>query len=274
MLSHFHTDFPFNHDSTWITATYAGGTGPYEWKPPGEGKFINVNFGSPSIMDFRHYYSSVSEKNFLRAMGVEASTYWLLKNSLNFDQEYFGVTSYRRYLLLIENNIREHKIIMPATKESCDILSGEESKQNALKILEKYDMIINRPVDYGISMEEQYLLYELPEYWNLFKEAIVKVNPSYKKHINILTTRSLCHYEGVFITKREIFHRMMNEYFDIMQYVWKNCSEVYPDKTHKHYDCSEPLPWRYSGFLNERFVPFFIYANNLNIFEVPLVLLK
>jgi len=37
---------------------------------------------------------------------------------------------------------------------------------------------------------------------------------------------------------------------------------------------SEPLPWRYPGFLGERFLPFFIYANDANVFRVPLVILE
>ena len=112
MLSHFHKDFPFNHESSWVTPCYAGGTGPYEWHPPGEGNYKNINFGKPSIMDLQHYYRSVPEENFLRAIGAEATTYWLLKHANDFEQEYIGTTSYRRYLLLNNPTSNETKVFL------------------------------------------------------------------------------------------------------------------------------------------------------------------
>ena len=46
------------------------------------------------------------------------------------------------------------------------------------------------------------------------------------------------------------------------------------NKSKKQYNCTEINPWRYPGFLNERFVPFFFYANGLRKIEVPLAFLE
>ena len=77
-------------------------------------------------------------------------------------------------------------------------------------------------------------------------------------------------YEGVYIMRKSLIKQLVSEYFSIMEYIWKNCSQVYPTQQ----TTSEPLPWRYPGFLNERFVPFFVYANSLRRAEVPLVFLN
>jgi hypothetical protein len=69
------------------------------------------------------------------------------------------------------------------------------------------------------------------------------------------------------------FKRLTQEYFSIMEYIWKNCSETFPDKNVRQYNCTEINPWRYPGFLNERFVPFFFYANGFRKIEVPLAVL-
>jgi len=274
MLSHFHKDFPFNHDSSWVTPCYAGGTGPYEWHPPGEGNYKNINFGKPSIMDLQHYYRSVPEENFLRAIGAEATTYWLLKHANDFEQEYIGTTSYRRYLLLNNPTSNETKVFLNPSVESSKLLTDDAAAKTAEEILSKHDMIITKQFHMDTTVEQQYLMFELPEYWELFKEGIVRINPSYKKNIDWFITSKTCNFEAVSISRKDIFKRMMGEYFEVMEYIWKNCSEVFPDKNVKSYACSEPLPWRYPGFLNERFVPFFVHANNLNTFEVPLALLQ
>ena len=274
LFSHFHKDFPFNHDSSWVTPCYAGGTGPYEWKPPGEGKYKNINFGEPSIMDFRHYYGKVSEEKFLKAIGAEATTYWALKSADNFEEEYMGTTSYRRYLMLNNPISSETKVYMNPSVAASKLLTDDNALNNARSLLQNYEMLITQEFHMNITVEEQYLMYELPEYWELFKEGIIRVNPSYKKHIDWFTTSKSCHFEAVTISRKDIFKRMMREYFEVMEYIWKNCSEVFPDKELKDYHCSEPLPWRYPGFLNERFVPFFIHANQIKYFEMPLVVLQ
>jgi len=274
LFSHFHKDFPFHHESTWVKPTYTGGTGPYEHLPPGPGSYINVNFGKPSIMKFRHYYAMKTEAEFLRAMGAEATSYWLLQNANDFEEEYIGNTSYRRYFMLNGAGNTPDKLIVSPTKEMCEMLAGEQAKQMAADILTKVDMIVTKPMQISMSVEEQYLQYELPEYWHLFKEALIRVNPFYRKHIDWFTTSNVCHYEAVFVARKDIYKRMFYEYYEAMEYVWKNCSEVYPDKSKRNYDCSEPFPWRYPGFLNERFVSFFIFANNINRAEAPLVVLQ
>ena len=271
MFTHFHKDFVFNHNSSWVKACYAGGTGPYEWHPPNNnGEFINVTDGG--ILKYKKYYDT-TEQEFLIAMGQQATDCYLANE--NYDAEYYGVGSYRRYLM-ISDSITElgEKVTVPASQEMVNHLTSDYQMEAALNYFKFADVITNRPRIITQTIEQQYLQYELSEYWNLFKEGIVKTNPSYKPYIKWLTDYNTINYEGVYIMRKDLFKRLVSEYFSIMEHIWQNCSEIYPDKNKKSYPCSEPLPWRYPGFLNERFVPFFVYANALRTVNVPLAFLN
>ena len=267
MFMHFHRDFPFNFESSWVKACYAGGTGPYEWHPPSDkGPFTNVTRGG--ILKYRHHYSSVEESDFLKAMGQQATECYVANT--NIDADYYGVGSYRRYLLLTDAyRVAADKVTMPATEESVKFLTSDAQLKAASKFLDSADVIINRARVIDVSIEEQYLQSQHPEYWNLFKEAIVKTNSNYEKHMWWFTGYNVINYEGVYIMHKSLVKHLLAEYFSIMEYIWKNCSKVYPTER----KTSEIFPWRYPGFLNERFVPFFMYANSLRKVEVPLVFL-
>ena len=270
VFSHFHKSFPFNFNSSWVKASYSGGTGPYEWhRPSDDGEYINVTTGD-FIRKYRHYYSMISEDLFLKAMGQQVSEYYV--THLDTSAEYLGCSSYRRFLMIDQNDSRE-RIDMPATVESSEKITSDEQMNKALVLLQDCDVIITRERTIHTSVENQYLTYELPEYWYLFKEGITRVNPSYKNKMNWFTESNRCHYEAIYIMKKHLFRQMMIEFFLVLEHIWKNCSEVYPDKTKKQYTCSEPFPWRYPGFLHERYVPFFLHANELKKTEVPLVFL-
>lgn len=270
MYSHFHKDFPFNWNSKWIIPTYAGGKEPYAWHSPDNSKpYTNVNGGGESIHTFRYHYSSRTEDEFLKAMGAQATEYWMLKNSHNHD--YIGCTTYRRYLMLdrnVEKNVA--KIEMPATQDNADKFGTDDQRDLALEYLQTAEVLTNHSIALPYSVEHQYLMYEPAEYWNLFKDAIIHLYPQYRQHMTWFTHNNIINYETTYIMRRDLFIRYASELFSILEYVWKNCSDVYPVKQ----TTSEPLPWRYPGFLGERFFPFFTYANSLKKIQVPLVVLQ
>jgi hypothetical protein len=64
-----------------------------------------------------------------------------------------------------------------------------------------------------------------------------------------------------------------------MEYIWQKTDNTYPtqeyliqnNKTLGWYH-HQGSPWRYPGFLGERFFPFFVAANEMKAHYVPLVL--
>ena len=273
MFSHHHKEFAFDFDSSWIKASYAGGREPYTWHPPSDkGQYLNVSVGSDTIFKYRHIYSKYTEDEFLRAMGCDATNYYILKHDMG--AEYLGTNGYRRYLIPTWADRSESQINMPANEDTCKFLSSDEQKNSILKMLETFDVVTNRAVQMDTTVEGQYLRYELPEYWHLFKEGIVKVNPDYKDSMNWFTTSTTCNFNGLYLIRKSLYKRMMSEFFEVLEYVWNNCSEVFPDKSKKSWPCSEENPFRYPGYLNERYFPFFMHANRLTKMEVPMAFLE
>jgi len=270
LYSHFHKSFPFNKESTWVKPVFTGGLQAYTSVPPDNHiPYFNVNNGNDTINNFKHYYTKASENDFLRAMGQQATEYWMLRHTP--DEEYMGCTTYRRYLLLNDESRKDvAKIVMPASAENLALLTDDKAKEIALRLLQSADVITNHSIALPHSVEAQYLQSQPIEYWNLFKEAIHNLYPSYRQHLTWFTDNNIINYETCYIMRRENYLKYADELFRILEYIWKNCSEVYPTKQ----TTSEPLPWRYPGFLGERFFPFFVYANHLRKIQVPLVLLE
>jgi hypothetical protein len=270
VYNHFHKDFPFNWNSKWLFATYAGGKEPFTWHSPDDSKkYLNVNRDAETINDLRHYYSRTTEDDFLKAMGILATEYWLFKNTPSHD--YIGAGSYRRYLLLDPNGPKNvAKLSLTATQENAERFGTDEHQEIILEYFKTCDVITNHSIAIPQSVEEQYLMYEPREYWDLFKLALNELYPKYRNHMTWFTHNNIINFETTYIMRREFFLQYVDEFFRIMKFIWENCSEIYPTIQ----TTSEPLPWRYPGFIGERFFPFFVYANSLKKIQVPLVILE
>ena len=266
MVSHFHKDFPFNHESSWLKAAYAGSHAPYGWHPPGPGNWINTSHHK-SVYEYRHYYGTVSEDNFLRAMGQQASEYYAWKI---VRADFIGCTTYRRYLDFkgdLDSNVL--KASLEPTKENADYLSSDEQKVAALKLFETHDAITNPITPLPYSVRNQYLQSQPAEYLNLFLEGIEKLMPDYRDSMGWWDDNGAS-FETCYVMRKQLFRKYASELFELLEYVWQNTSNRYPTTA----TTSEPLPWRYPGFLGERFVSFFLHANKVNVARVPLIILE
>jgi len=265
MVSHFHKDFPFNHQSSWLKAAYAGSHAPYGWHPPGPGNWINTSHHK-SVYEYRHYYSMCNEDDFLRAMGQQASEYYLLKN---VSTDFIGCTTYRRYLKFDDTQSHIIKMSLSASQENANYFSSDNQKKAALNLLETHDAITNHYTRLPCSVIEQYLQSQPKEYIDLFLEGIMELMPDYREQMNWWNQNEVS-FETCYIMRKQLFKKYASELFEILEYVWKNSNLVYP----KTQTTSEPLPWRYPGFLGERFLPFFLHANQIKTARVPLVILE
>ena len=267
MLSHFHKDFPFNHSSSWMRAAFAGGTGAYEYYPPSkEGVWINTSRETNRIQEYHHYYRGVSELEFLKAMGQQPSEYWLWKYG---KADFLGCTTYRRYLLLDDITQPAPKIGMAANQITADYLSSDRMKNAALHMLEKHDVITNIQTELPCSIKEQYLQSQPAEYWELFERAITELMPDYRDKLDWFNGNKIS-FETCYIMRKQLFKKYVSELFEIYEYVWTYAKTAYPTQQ----TTTEPLPWRYPGFLGERFLPFFIAMNACAPIHVPLVILE
>jgi hypothetical protein len=249
-----------------MKAAHAGAKYPYGWHPPGPGEWINTT-QVQSIHQYMHYYSGCHEDEFLRAMGQQASEYYLWKYGQG---DFIGCTTYRRYLKFDDGlSPNVVKIAMAPTQESTNYLSSDEQRNAALTMLQTHDIITNRLTPLPCSVIDQYLQSQPKEYIDLFLDGIRELMPDYRNKMDWWNGNEAS-FETCYVMRKQMFKKYVSELFELLEYVWINAKTAYP----RVQTTSEPLPWRYPGFLGERFLPFFIHANDLNAFRVPLVILE
>ena len=269
MLFHLHKDFVFDHTSTWIKPAYTGHE--EEWMPSSNAEnYINVCDSPRNILEKKKYYPNQTYKEFFWAMGVASCHYYLNYNDLEYN--YLGISCYGRYLLIHNpNDIQEHKITVPITQDKAEELSSENHLVEALDILNTYDIITNHDRVINMSIQDQYCMHQSIEHWNKFKEGIDALFPEYRPYMDWFTNSNKANFQSSSLCRKKVFNKIYTEYFAVMDYVWQNVSNTFP--LHGN-GIAEEFPFRYPGFLEERFIPFFLYANDIKRYNVPLIELR
>ena len=152
-------------------------------------------------------------------------------------------------------------------------LGTEEEKKILTHYMRFNDVITNRSTYLPGSVSQQYLESQPPEYWWLSHRAIQDLFPHYDKYSLLWYDQSVIPFTTNYFFRKELFLRYASELFQVLEYIYKNCSKVYPVKKSSD-NFSEVYPWRYPGFIGERFLGFFINANKLKKLEVPLIFLQ
>jgi hypothetical protein len=93
--------------------------------------------------------------------------------------------------------------------------------------------------------------------------------PDYRDSLN-WWDQNEASFETCYVMRKQLFRKYTSELFELLEYVWQNTSQPYPTQA----TTTEPLPWRYPGFLGERFLPFFLYANQASVARKTLVILE
>ena len=104
---------------------------------------------------------------------------------------------------------------------------------------------------------------------DLFEKAITELLPDYRNKLDWFDGNKIS-FETCYIMRKQLFKKYVSELFEIYEYIWTYSKTAYPTQQ----TTSEPLPWRYPGFLGERFLPFFIAMNACAPIHVPLVILE
>ena len=171
------------------------------------------------------------------------ATYWILKND---NSDIVGLTHYRRYFF---KNVFSNKFK--------NILS----KEDILKILNKYDIIVPKKLKFGITVKEQFERNHNLEDLIKCKEIIEKKYPDYIQSFDEFLNRDSMYTYNMFISSKEIFNEYYNWLFDILFEVEKIIDiSNYTDYNKRLY-----------GFLSERLFNVWLEKNNkrLKVKEMP-----
>lgn len=258
---HFHKEFPFNFDSSWMQATGDGVGYP-------EPRVTNVLRAPRSVLEFRKYYHGISDDDFLAALGALATEFWLLHQTP--DVEYVGCTTYRRYLLIDSGLTNTNPVLTAeANMRACTALSSDAQRDAALAYLQSADVLTNRGIVLNCSIAEQYVTSHPALHWHLFLEAIDSLLPDYRRHLMWFSKYNIAGFFTCYIMRRDLFRKYAAELFMVLEHVIRHAPQVFPDKV----EGARMQAFRYPGFLGERFLPFFLYANGVRKLEFPQVLL-
>jgi hypothetical protein len=259
IYKHFHSDYPIDSDCDWYIPTYTGNKESIGWSPTNNAdKFLNVTDTDKSILELRKYYKDISEDQFLIAMGQQATEYYLMRNTPEVD--YIGCGTYRRYLSFTGTMTGSENELQDKVKYLC-----REEEKNALSdILKQCDIVVNHEENVGNTVEQQYLYgpawHQDKQIYDLFLEAINKLMPQYRNSVNWFKQSNVANFHTTYVMRRDLFKRYSSELFEIIEYILKHSQNPYPIKTADK-PMSDPKPWRWPGYLGERFLPFFINVN-------------
>lgn len=228
------------------------GDNPYCDKPP----FLPIAAGAcrHDITTDADGEDNISKKN--RWYGDFTSIYWAWKNLKNVDV--IGTSHYRRYIL--DEDSSTHKLFY-TWEEFC---SKERSVSSFCKELEKYDFIMPYPVDFQVTLREQYVeAHPYPENLKLVDSVLKEMCPEasliWEKYMNGHTMR----YGFLFITTWSNFDQLCSWLYPILQ----RCEERLSLSNFSGYQ------ERVIAFLYERLVPVFIETYGMTVKSYPMCLI-
>lgn len=183
----------------------------------------------------------------------------------NSNAEYIGISHYRRYLNLLPIPDNSHAWLSAETNTPIlDFLQRDEQYDKALELLEHYDLILPRAVYSNISVGNDYMQAHSHHEWHKFIE-ILDQKYGIHNHSMIHERRNfLC---NMMITRRSIFNQYCSELFDTINKVYEECgipNEI-PGARYQ--------PFRYPGYLAERFMSAFVNVHKMKIYESNVIIL-
>ncbi len=225
--------------------------------PLGVGGFKSKN----TIESDDQYEDNISKLNkyYCELTGI----YHAWKNS---DAEYIGISHYRRYLNILtipDNN--NAWLSAEASLPILDFLARDEQKEKTIELLDHYDMILPRAIHSNISAENDYLQAHSKNEWS---EFITTLDETYGKKTHSMAYEKRNFLCNMMITKREIFNQYCSELFNTIDKVYKVCSNPAEIPGARY------QPYRYPGYLAERFMSAFLNVHRPKIYEATVITLS
>ena len=260
---HFHKDFPHAQDSTWVIPTV------YENKAGLVKNAICLSRYEPSVRSVFSSFEPLDDERIGYLSQTIAAEYWILHHLKDVD--YVGVTGYRRYPLFRHDRTNPiKKLGTTATLDHLATLTHNSHLPVINDILDTYEAITVKKIHCGGSIKSQFLRSQRPEIWTHFIDSIARVVPEYKRWLGWFELENETHVCGPMgLTHLPMFKEYADMYIrivvDMLKWV-ENPFLCTDDQAHAKTD-------RWIGYLAERFYPFFLFVNNVKIYQVPMIFL-
>jgi len=212
----------------------------------GSGAFDHRDDQADNISHLNRYYCELT------------GTYWVWKN---IRDDIVGLCHYRRYFstIALTDNADFPHTTFAATK---DLLALDAQARQVERILERYDIIVPRPVYEPVSTQEGYLSSHGAHGWNAFVGALDLLYGE-GRHCLDIARRFYCW--NMMICSRQVFDLYCRQLFFVIDRVFERVGALPPQEGARY------QPYRYPGYLAERFMAPFLLANRLRPFEAQVL---
>lgn len=189
--------------------------------------------------------------------------YWLYKNC---NDPYIGFCHYRRFFTFVPFKARGE--CYPAflnTNFDRNVIQHLESDNQNLKmqlLLETYDAILPRPIIHPETVEKAFVTAHGPEFWQEFLIACTHELGTVDKYFACETR---FYYGNMFVMRNKIFKDYADSLFRVIGKSYQAIgvpSEV-PGARYQ--------PYRYPGYLAERFLGLYLHKTGLRYAETPAI---
>ncbi len=185
--------------------------------------------------------------------------YWAWKNLRGV--EHIGFCHYRRYFYLNPKPAQSLSVVFDNSQGAVELMASELARAQALKLLRHADVIVPYPTYMAQTVADHYRSHHLAEHWEVFTQVLFERHPEYACFDTYFDEINRCYFCNMAIWKWPLFDRYCTQLFGVLFEVYERIGKP-----------SDPYQSRYLGFLAERFLGLFLYANALRAAEVATVI--
>ncbi|OLL29335.1 hypothetical protein BTH42_22870 [Burkholderia sp. SRS-W-2-2016] len=241
VVSHKNTSFP-ESDLYWPIAV-----GPNKF----DGAKYRDDLGKDNIAHLNRFYCELT------------ATYWVWKN---INADFVGICHYRRYFNFVPTtHFASGWLELAYDNNIASILADPRQAESIERILQTYDIIVPRSDPCPLTLRESYLATQSAKEWDVFVD---EVDFLYGRHNHPLRVENRNIYGNMLICRKDVFDHYCKQLFFVIDRVFQRVGE-YDEVPGARYQ-----PFRYPGYLAERFTSAFIFANRLRAYESQIFVLN
>lgn len=177
-----------------------------------------------------------------------------------------GICHYRRYFNFLNNSdgyaIPSGWIKVAMGDEVRDLLSDPRQSERIEMLLDNYDLILPKAIYSDVSVAKDYTSAHGCVEWPVFLDQLDSYYGANSHSLRIDRRNFYC---NMLICKRELFKEYCSQLFSVIDGVFHEVG-VLDEVEGVRYQ-----PYRYPGYLAERFMTAFVNSNNLKYYEADVI---
>lgn len=174
-----------------------------------------------------------------------------------------GTAHYRRYLNVLPlYGINNNGFLSLKWDQGSLLLKHPMQEKQVIKLLEEYDIIVPKSYFLNESLARHYINTHSNVEWQEFLRSLDFL---YGSNSHSLRSDKRAFWGNIFIARREVFDKYCHDLFSAIDSVYASVG-VPTEVANARYQ-----PFRYPGYLAERFLTAFINSHRLKYYEADLV---